>query len=238
VTLAAAFRAVCGPGSRSIETPDPEACIVIYEELQRIARAKVRDPERGSDCAATAFQNLLQGGERTLREPVEDGRVRQYLRRMVVHVEIDMFRRERRIVAVDDPTVRLVESAPAADDMLIRSEVTAEIAASRGYFDSVVVPAVAESMRPKYRAGFERAVQQLKEVAEERSNLDDIVVREFGEVSKTTRERLYQQHSRARRYLLDWLEDELPDLDVSPLRKAALKALVAELRSRPASRVP
>ena len=144
-----------------------------------------------------------------------------------------MFRRERREVPIDPVVHQPVASELSAEEALESAEMVEELRAAREYFSSVVLPAIAEKIRLPYRAGFQQAILQLTEIAEERSNVDEIVRREFGDVSKATRDRLYQQHSRARRYLMDWIERDLPGLEVSDLRAAALRALVAQFRARP-----
>jgi DNA-directed RNA polymerase specialized sigma24 family protein len=231
LTLTAAFHAVCRPVSPPAVVQDPEACVLLYEELQRLARATVRS-SYASDIASDAFQRLLQGGERSFREPPDDSRVRSYLFRMIVRAEIDRSRRERRESIMDDVLQNAPDPGPTIDEVLHHSQLTAELDASRNYLYSVVVSSIAESIREPHREGFVKSIDQLRAIAEERTTVDDITRSEFGEINKTTKNRLYQQHSRARRYLMDWLEDDLPRLGLPESRSRAIRILIAGLRAR------
>jgi hypothetical protein len=96
---------------------------------------------------------------------------------------------------------------------------------------AAVTKMVSEGISQRYRDDFVESMLQFERLISGQTTFDDLVQNTFGGITPATRDRLYQRHSRARRRLFEWVEQDLPALEgLLPEQKQLVRNLVAQLR--------
>jgi hypothetical protein len=67
-------------------------------------------------------------------------------------------------------------------------------------------------------------------------SLDDVVKRLHPEPDRTLKNRVYKEHQRARDRVLAWVQDQLRQPGITPVRADALRVVAIELRARGSGR--
>ncbi len=243
MTLSEAFAISTGAVSPSGRDQLDEALLLIYGELHAAASRLRIDPDIAQESASEAFPRLLMGGPRAT---LADAQVRTYLRVTVWHAAVDLLRQRGHATSLDshmlnedgewgakeprapgpDPEAELVE-AEAAKRRMEQQEVVEW--AERFVFDELG-PMLRNRRRERYRDVFQRGLDQLRDLWHGRATLDEITGREHGRVTDVERNRVYQQHSRVRQALLEWLDCELSSSNLDASRSRAVRGMIAALR--------
>jgi hypothetical protein len=235
MTLAEAFRVLTELRARADETRSDEAQVLIYQELHALSRRLHAAPDERQESGSRCFERLLRGGPRSIT--LEDEVVQAYLWKMLKNDDLDRKRRRSR----EAPELQRIESL-ALEPSDERNPENRSIAQQQQEEDQQLVhwamqfvfqelkELLAARFPARYQAGFKEAVDQLRSLVLEASTFDVIVLRESGEVTVQTRNRIYQRHCRAREQYLDWLENEMPSGNFSNAQRVALNGLIARLR--------
>jgi DNA-directed RNA polymerase specialized sigma24 family protein len=213
MTIADALRRVAPPAAADTEDETrvrAMALEVVYTELHRLARTRVRERSEAEDIASSLAYAIAAAGPRDPdRCPASDGQARAYLWTAIRNRMVDRHRVARREHGDED-----LDRFEGAVDPTGEADVDAQLAlvveAQRVLYDEAV-PAIAQETQGRFdREGFVTAVQQMRALHQRSLSLDALLVEIDGQVSSAGRNRLYKQHERARTRLLDalpaWLE--------------------------------
>jgi DNA-directed RNA polymerase specialized sigma24 family protein len=206
---------------------------VVYLEVQRLAR-RTLPQDVAEDVGSHVVLSLLDGGPRDrLSLPQSESNARSYLKVAVRNEWIDRCRRARRsLTSLDDipEPATSVDFTPADLDEPTRAALLIE---ARIMLYERAVPEIAKAAGRFDRGAFERAISDLREIYHDRTTVEAILDARDGGVSSEGRNRLYQQHRRARTRLLESLPGWLARQTLTPLLDTAVRNLAhAELAPR------
>jgi DNA-directed RNA polymerase specialized sigma24 family protein len=232
MTLADAFFFVTGSDSTaSADAPAIEAAqILIYRELQALARRFTRSSELGEESASRSFQRLVLGGPRSVAR--DDRVVRSYLWRMLDNGLKDLRRKQQREAAApgDDD---VADFETPEKELLTREDEDrrAQLAAwAMAFVFETLAEQLASRRGSRSQEGFRESVRQLEQLVRGAVTFENIVVRECGALTDQTRARIYQQHCRVRRSFLTWVDDELSGCAFTDAQSGAIKRVIGLLR--------
>jgi len=238
MTLAEAFSIVTGATADRPADEREEAMVLVYEELHRLARRLRVDRDIQEESASYGFQRLVLGGPRAIEH--HDAVTQTYLWRIVCSISRDLIRKKGREVSTDfgdadasANATRLEEDDP--ETLLVSDENRRNQASQRQwvlrYVFTEVTRMVSERIASRYREDFVQSMSQFERLVGGLSTIDDLVQHTFGGITPTTRDRLYQRHSRARRRIFEWVQEELPTLEgLLPEQKQLVRNLVSQFR--------
>jgi DNA-directed RNA polymerase specialized sigma24 family protein len=237
VTLAESLKHFAPPAS-AIDPADAalrtEALEVVYAELQRLAR-RMLPGDAAEDVASQVAVCLLGGAPLArLSLPDTDSNARSYLAVAVRNEWIDRCRRgQRSRTSIDDIAEPAGPSCFAPGD-LDDAKREALLAEARVMLYDRAVPEIAQGARGRFdRDSFGRSIEEMRELYHERTTVDAILEACDGTASTEGRNRLYQQHRRARTRLLEHLPGWLERQALTPLLATAVRNLAhAELAPR------
>jgi DNA-directed RNA polymerase specialized sigma24 family protein len=237
VTLAESLKHFAPPGGAS----DPadaalraEALEIVYTEVQRLAR-RMLPGDAAEDVASHVVVYLLDGGPLDrLSQPDTDSNVRSYLAVAIRNEWIDRCRRAKRsLTSLDDIPEPAAQTDFAPLD-LDESKRQALLAEAHAMLYERAVPAIAQEAGGRFdRDGFGRAIGDMRELYHDRTTVEVLLAARDGGISTEGRNRLYQQHRRARTRLLEHLPGWLARQALTPLLETAVRSLAhAELAPR------
>jgi DNA-directed RNA polymerase specialized sigma24 family protein len=237
VTLVESLRHLAPPAG-ALDPADAalrtEALEVVYTELQRLAR-RLLPGEAAEDVASHVVVCLLDGGPLDrLSLPDSDSSVRSYLAVAIRNKWIDACRRAGRSSTGLDQVPEPAGPAGFAPEQLDDAKREQLLGEARAMLYQRAIPEIARSAGGRFdRDGFARAIDDMRELYHERTTVDAILDARDGGVSPEGRNRLYQQHRRARTRLLECLPGWLKCHAPSPLLDTAIRNLAhAELAPR------
>ncbi len=219
------------PADRALRA---EALEVVYAEVQRLSR-RMLPGDVGEDVASQVVVCLLDGGPLDrLSLPDTDSNVRAYLAVAIRNEWIDRCRRAKRTLAslddIPEPASR-TDFTPLDLDEPKRQALLAE---ARAVLYERAVPEIAQEAGGRFdRKGFARAIVDMRELYHDRTSVEVILTARDAGVTTEGRNRLYQQHRRARTRLLECLPGWLARQALTPLLDTAIRNLAhAELAPR------
>lgn len=213
-----------------LRTRREEACEIVYATLRARAPRVLKGSYDADDAVATVLMRLIQAGPRGHSETLQsDAQAEVYLGTALRNYQRDLYRRGRRLTGMDvndpinEPTVaagagEMHAPAPGALEQILDAERAHLVTQATAVLYDDALPVLAESLRDPVK--FRQTVLDVRDLARDTTSIDAIVQREGLTPGKTSIDRLYQQHRRARGTFLErvriWLvEHPLPsDLDV------------------------
>ena len=222
MTLLTAFRE-CGP---CIGGPDDlsrsAATEIVYEQLQELAKRLVPDGLR-DEAVHVVVIRVFRVGPRGIRDrdPDSDRAVKGYLGQALKNVALDLRKAQARVVENEvELAVMPAEAEPTWPQEALET-------ARRCLFDACV-PGCAATLRSDARSGFERVIEDRLAMARGLA-VDEIVVRDRGELTQTARNAIYQTHSRTLRRLGAYVENYIATNRLSNIDAEALRIVFSEL---------
>jgi hypothetical protein len=235
VTLVDALKQL-GPtvGDEEVDELRSLACSIVLAECQRLARM-YPEAYRG-DLVSDILARLIANGPRAARPvgPHTDEEARAFLWTALRYGSLSRHRRYAHEVALEPRHEAVASLQQAFDGALDAAKAAALLNWARTEFYDRIALEIARAIAPG-RGGddsFLTAVGQLREIADGRATFSTIQAREYGPGDPALAQRLYQQHCRARRRVLDWAKDHLDGLSVDEPRKRALALVICELQPR------
>jgi hypothetical protein len=159
---------------------------------------------------------------------------RSYLAVAIRNEWIDRCRRARRSLTTLDDIAEPAGQPDFSPGDLDDSKREALLAEARAILYERAVPEIATAAGGRFdREGFRRAIEDMRELYHDRTTVDAILDARDGGGSSEGRNRLYQQHRRARTRLLEHLPGWLERQAITPLLDTAIRNLAhAELAPR------
>lgn len=237
MTLLDAFR-VFGVliGDPSVDGSRQVAAGVLLKEMNQLVRGLEFPQELRDDAVPLVLCRLMTGGNLSVsaRECDSDVRVRGFLRACLRNVMHDERRKTRLLKQVDQETVEAVpdtqQSSPEADAVAWQ-EVALRTAAERELRE-VLVPLVASRLRASAGRDFIQAFEHMSDLADGRKAFDAVVLEATGRSDEDAQTAVHQRHSRARRRLLQLIEDQAISGSLSDDRLRVMRWSVRRLHRR------
>lgn len=213
-----------------LRTRREQACVVVFGALSTRASAIFRGAPEADDAVQTVMMRLIQAGPRGSLDVLRtDAQAEGYLATALRNFQHDLYRRGRRLTSIDandpvndrvisDGAPTMVAPSPGALERIIEAERRHLLGKATEVVYGEALPVAAESTRNP--AKFTQTVLDVRDLARDATSIDAILSREGLEPGRTSINRLYQQHHRARRafveFIRSWLlEHPLPsDLDI------------------------
>jgi len=241
VTLLEAFRRLSPPDGDH----DPaleDATMVVQAEVQRLARRLTfSDPVR-DDAAVETTLHMLYGGSRTSGAVAcdSDARVRGFLKRAVYNKAVELWRQERaraeepldlpdrpRPLAVVEDTIEDELTTDDLQGMAIRIDAA---------FHTTVVPACADGhAQASARTDFLQSVAHMRALVYDETTIDAVVREATGRTGESAEAAVHARHSRARKRLLAYLQEEEAAGRLSPVEARQYRGCVSFLQRRASS---
>jgi len=244
VTLLDAFRALAPCiGQADVDAVRDRAAEVVLGVLHEIARGMRGDAPLLEDALMNTLLRMTRHGPRGVRvgDPDTDATVRFWLAACLRNNYRDLVAGRPVELDPDRPPMRRAPlfAAPRprdCEDEVVDSIHGARVEAERQVIYAEISTRLAAGLREMYRDQFLRAVAELREMADGTVSLDDVVKRLHPEPDRTLKNRVYKEHQRARDRVLAWVQDQLRQPGITPVRADALRVVAIELRARGSGR--
>lgn len=220
------FAPPAGAADRAEAARRAEALEVVYAESQRLAR-RILQGEHAEDVASQVVVRLLDGGPLDrLSLPETDAAARAYLAVAIRNEWIDRLRQAKRTPTTIDGIAEPAGVPDFGPLDLDDSKREALLTEARVMLYERAVPEIATSAAGRFdREGFCRAVEDMRAIFHERVTVDALLDARDGRITSEGRNRLYQQHRRARTRLIDHLPGWLARQALAPLLDTAIRNL-------------
>lgn len=237
MTLLDAFRSLGALiGEPNVDSERQRAAAVLLPEMTKVVRGLGFPQDLRDDAVAEAFCSLMTGGNRGSAAVAcdSDARVRGFLRECLRNAMRDELRKRKRLTPLDS---QKADSEPASQQASPEEEASAwqeidlRTSAEHELYERVV-PAVAASVRTSAGRDLVQAVEHMRSLAAGEKDFGAVVLEATGRNDGPAQTAVHQRHSRARRRLLEYIENLEVAGNLSVDRIRALRWCVSRLQRR------
>jgi hypothetical protein len=220
----------------SVDGQRQVAAGVLLQEMNQLVRGLGFRHELKEDAVHIALCRLMTGGNRSTSalECDSDARARGFLRECLRNVMLDEIRRSKRLSPIDPETVESIsdpqQSSPE-EEAVAWQEIDLRASAERELRE-VLVPLIASRLRISAGRDFVQAVDHMCDLADGKKDFNTVVLEATGHNDSDARTAVHQRHSRARRRLLQIVDEHGNTGSISADRLRAMRWSVSRLHRR------
>lgn len=237
MTLLEAFR-VFGAliGDPAVDGQRQSSASVLLQEMNVLVRSLNFQHELKDDAVHNALCRLMTSGNRSTSalECDSEVRVRGFLRECLRNVMLDEVRKTKRLRPFDPETVESIpttEQSSPEEEAVARQEVDLRRSAEKELRE-VLVPLVASRLRVSAGRDFIQAFEHLCDLADGKKDFNTVVLEATGHQDSDAQAAVHQRHSRARRRLLQCVDQQGGSGSLTADRLRAMRWSVSRLHRR------
>jgi hypothetical protein len=223
-----------------------EATTLILEALNEVCgNVRMEKADLLEEAKQTTLLRLVQVGPRGVREgdPADDEAVKGYLGQALKNNQRSSFKKiQRERAAVKKQWTSVIRAGffegdtpgvfvPAVDPDGEREIVERELWKAREFLHQTCIPKIASRVRSDFAKRFSQTMQDLYQISLGKLTVDEVVKREFKEVSTKTKAANYQRCCRARKTLFEQCEEVIDWARAESVSVVWIQCAMEELRN-------